>query len=159
MALWLVRAGKHGEDEKQCIEENFVTVGRGEMPDYGHCKTREELRDICESVYLGARKKSVENTVSQLWTFLYLIQIGDLIALPLKKTATIAIGEITGKYQYVQDADRTKIRRSLKWLCTDTPRSSLGQDLLRSLGAFKTVCQIRRNDAENRIKAIIDRDW
>ena len=35
------------------------------------------------------------------------------------------------------------------------PRSDFGQDLLYSLGAFMTVCRIKRNNAEDRIKAML----
>ena len=157
MALWLIRAGKHGEDEQACLKGNFATIGWIEMPDFGHCKTCEELRVICEKIYPEAQIKSRANTVGQLWTFLDRIQIGDMVALPLKHSAVIALGEVTGKYQYVKNVDRTKFRRSVKWIRTDVPRSYFEQDLLYSLGAFKTVCQIQRNDAENRIKAIIIR--
>ncbi len=36
-------------------------------------------------------------------------------------------------------------------------RSEFDQDLLFSLGAFTTVCQIKRNDAENRIIKILEK--
>ncbi|MGD9676010.1 MAG: restriction endonuclease, partial [Candidatus Bipolaricaulia bacterium] len=35
------------------------------------------------------------------------------------------------------------------------PRSAFGQDLLYSFGAFMTVCQISRNDAEARVAAVL----
>jgi restriction system protein len=38
----------------------------------------------------------------------------------------------------------------------DVARPTFGQDLLNSFGAFMTVCRITRNDAENRIAAILD---
>jgi len=46
----------------------------------------------------------------------------------------------------------------VKWLRKDFPRSAsiFGQDLLYSFGAFMTVCQIQRNNAEKRITAIVE---
>jgi restriction system protein len=46
--------------------------------------------------------------------------------------------------------------RPVKWLKT-IPRSQFDQDLLYSLGAFTTVCQIKRNDAENRVLKILEK--
>lgn len=155
MALWMVRAGKYGEDEQACITGNFVSIGWIEMSDFGHCKTRDDLRAFYEKTYPEAKKPTVANEVGQLWAFLDRIQIGDWVALPLKNSAAIAVGEITGKFQFVPGVARNKFRRSVKWLRTDIPRTAFDQDLLYSLGAFMTVCQIQRNDAENRIKAIV----
>lgn len=44
----------------------------------------------------------------------------------------------------------------VKWLKTDIPRSAFNQDLLYSFGAFMTVCQTSRNNAEVRIKQGMD---
>ena len=42
----------------------------------------------------------------------------------------------------------------MKWIREDLrPRSEIDQDFLYSLGAFMTVCQIKRNNAEKRIEA------
>ena len=156
MALWMVRAGQYGEDEQACIAGNFVTVGWSAMPDFGYCKTREDLRALYEKTYPEAKKNTVANEVGQLWAFLERIQIGDWVALPLKNTPAIAVGEIVGKYQFISGVERNKFRRGVKWLRTDIPRTAFEQDLLYSLGAFMTVCQIQRNEAENRIKAIVN---
>jgi len=56
MAFWMVRAGKHGEDEQACITGKFVSVGWLEMPDFGNCKTREELRALYEKLTLKQRR-------------------------------------------------------------------------------------------------------
>jgi restriction system protein len=46
--------------------------------------------------------------------------------------------------------------RRVKWVRPDVPRDEFHQDLLYSLGAFMTVCQITRNDAEARVAAILE---
>ena len=46
-------------------------------------------------------------------------------------------------------------QRSVEWISDGIPRDVIDQDLLYSLGAFLTVCQISRNDAERRIKALL----
>jgi len=44
--------------------------------------------------------------------------------------------------------------RCVEWLQTDLPRDSVKQDLLYSLGASQTVCEISRNDAARRFEAL-----
>jgi len=47
----------------------------------------------------------------------------------------------------------------VKWLNTDIPRSNFDQDILYSFGAFLTVCEIKRNDAEARVRAMATNNW
>jgi len=66
----------------------------------------------------------------------------------------IAIGEVIGDYQFKEIQPNIKHIRKVKWIKT-FPRSAFDQDLLFSLGAFMTVAQIKRNDAEQRVRSMI----
>ena len=98
---------------------------------------------------------SVTRMVGQIWDFAKQINKGDLVALPLKMQSAIALGRIEGDYEFKEIASGIKHIRSVKWLQI-FPRTRFDQDLLFSLGAFTTVCRISRNDAENRIKKLLD---
>ena len=76
--------------------------------------------------------------------------------LPFKSRPQIAIGRVSGSYEYRTDLGDAHHTRRVEWLRTDIPRTSFGQDLLYSLGAFMTVCQIQRNNAEERVHAILE---
>lgn len=79
------------------------------------------------------------------------------MALPSKIQSTIAIGKVEGHYEYRTDlGDDIHHIRKVKWMKTDIPRTDFDQDLLYSLGAAMTVCQIRRNNAEARVKAMLE---
>ncbi len=49
--------------------------------------------------------------------------------------------------------------RAVKWLQTDIPRTNFDQDILNSLGAFTTICRIKRNDAEARVRSMQSNHW
>jgi restriction system protein len=155
MSLWLVRAGSHGEQEEGALANNVVTIGWDELPDLSGIKTREELAELYNRIYPTAKKMEIANYVGQIWRFIHEIQKGDLVALPLKTQSAIAIGKIESSYEYKELANNIKHIRRVKWLKT-IPRSSFDQDILYSLGAFMTVCKIERNDAENRVKKILE---
>jgi len=157
MSLWLVRAGRHGEQEQGALENGVVTIGWNEFPDLSKIKTKEELAKLYAKVYPGAKKMQAVNEVGQIWRFIHEIQKGDLVALPLKKQSAIAIGEVSREYEYSELANNIKHIRRVKWLKT-IPRSAFDQDILYSLGAFMTVCQISRNDAENRVKEVLRKE-
>ena len=155
MSVWLVRAGSRGEQEEAALSNNVATIGWEELPDLSKIGTREELQELYTKTYPTAKKMEVANYVGQVWRFLHEIQKGDLVALPLKTQSSIAIGEIIGDYEYKEIASNVKHIRRVKWIKT-FPRSSFDQDILYSLGAFMTVCKIERNDAENRIKKMLE---
>jgi len=95
----------------------------------------------------------VSQNTSQFWSFVNRMKPGDLVVTPRKGKSAIAIGEITGAYTY--DPDGTGLYRhyrEVKWFRLDVPRAAFEQDLLYSFGAYTTICEIRRNDAERRVR-------
>ncbi|GIW56653.1 MAG: restriction endonuclease [Nitrospiraceae bacterium] len=111
---------------------------------------------MLERAYPDAKKKTLLNWASQIWPFTKEMQLGDLVALPLKQRPTIAFGRVAGPYQYRRDlpADVRHVR-PVEWL-QEIPRTAISQDLLYSFGAFMTVCRIQRNDAEQRIRTLLE---
>ena len=78
---------------------------------------------------------------------------GDWVVVPSKYTPSINIAEIKGPYTYDPEAEDPYYHyRAVKWIKKDIPRSVFDQDLLYSFGAFSTVCEISRNDAEQRVR-------
>lgn len=157
MSVWLARAGRNGENEALAIENNIVTIGWSELGDLSNIEDRQGLYGVFETTYPDASKGRTANHVGQLWAFRARFEVGDLVILPLKTQSAIAVGRITGDYHYRTDLGETaKHTRSVEWLKTDLPRTTFDQDLLHSFGAFMTVCKIKRNDAETRIKAVVE---
>jgi restriction system protein len=99
----------------------------------------------------------LRNWQAQLWAFLHSCSEGDLVVLPLKATPSVAIGYVTGPYHYHADLPPdARHTRAVKWLRTDLARTAFGQDLLYSLGAFLTVCEIKRHDALRRLTRLAE---
>lgn len=155
MAFWLVRAGKYGEQEQDALDQNIITIGWQNLPDLSQIKDKEQLKTIYAEIYPDEKKRSMANRIGQIWSFLDRIKIGDLVAIPLKTQSSIAIGEVTGNYQYKKDNPNTKHRRVVDWKKI-IPRSAFDQDIQYSLGAISTIAQIRRNDAEIRVRNMLE---
>jgi restriction system protein len=154
---WLVRAGRHGERESMAVEQSLALVGWEELDDLSKVATRDQLVDVLRSTYPDAGSGRIANWTGQLWAFLHRVQPGDLAVLPFKHRPMIAIGRVTGPYAFRADlpVDARHVR-PVQWLRTDIPRTAVGQDLLYSLGAFLTVCELRRNQAAQRLAALAD---
>ncbi len=156
MALWMVRAGQHGEREEYALQHGVAVIGWEEVGDLAGVSSAEELKKHLLDTYPETKPATIRNWTGQVWAFVGRMQIGDLVALPLKSAAAIAFGRVTGGYRYDPAAPSSaRHQRPVEWVREDVPRASLDQDLLYSLGAFMTVCQIKRNEAEDRVKALL----
>ena len=157
MSLWMVRAGRFGAQEDVALREGVATIGWDEMPTLSGVKSKEELEKLYVKTYPDAKKNAVANMVGQIWTFMSRIKKGDLVAIPLKKQAAIAIGRVEDDgYEYKEITENVKHIRRVKWIKT-IPRTAFDQDLLYSFGAFMTVCEIKRNEAEKRVKELLEK--
>jgi restriction system protein len=155
MTLWTVRCGGDGAYEQEAVAQKIVGIGWGGLGDISKIDSREELMLHFATALPNDSLASIRNQLAQVYAFRSRIQIGDLVALPLRNSASIAFGRITGGYKFVKDAHRyVSHQRSVEWI-KEVPRSSIDQDLLYSFGAFSTVFEVKRNDAEARINSLL----
>jgi restriction system protein len=154
MALWVVRCGD-GANEQEPISENIVGIGWAELGDLNLLPEREQIQGHYTDTYATESISQVRTNVAQIYSFRTRIQIGDYVALPLKKSASIAFGKVTGDYSYIKDAySFLTHQRTVEWI-REIPRNQIDQDLLFSFGAFLTVFQVKRNDAVSRIELML----
>jgi len=157
MAVWMVRAGRNGEREDLALSDNVVVIGWDELPDLSGVQSREEVERLMLEHHPDAKPKTLVNWSGQVWSFVGRIEAEDLVVLPLKTRSAVAVGRPSGAYEFRPDnPPGARHVRPVTWVRDDIPRTAFDQDLLYSLGAFMTVCQIRRNHAEERIRAIAE---
>lgn len=161
MAVWLIRAGSHGEFEQKFIQENRVYVTWDALDvDLKKLKGREALLEAMQTRYPNDKLKRHQNWVSQVWPFAQEMKQGDLVILPLKTQRAIQVGEIAGEYQFEPGGPDPFFHwRPVKWIAEAVPRDHFGQDLLYTFGAFLTICRVERNNAEQRLAAMRANDW
>lgn len=156
MAVWMVRAGKHGEQEEVSLEQGYTCLAFNNVGDLSHAKDRSQVFEIVEQSYVDASEGALRSFAAQLNAFSNLMKHGDIVALPLKSQPQVALGRIRGDYEFRPNGDPAFHVRKVEWVRPDLPRTQIAQDMLYSLGAIQTVCQISRNDAESRFEQMIN---
>jgi restriction system protein len=157
MAVWVVRAGKHGEREALALEQGIATMGWEGLGDLSQAATREAVERQHAQDFPGISRASLGNWTGQTWAFRGRMAEGDLVVMPLKTRSAVAIGQVAGPYQYRPDGpEDAKHTRPVRWLRTDLPRNAFDQDLLYSMGGQLAIYQISRNQAEERIRAAVE---
>jgi restriction system protein len=161
MAVWLIRAGSHGEYEQKFLQESrvYVTWDRLDV-NLSKLVNREALFSALAKRNIESKPKTLHNWVSQIWPFAHDIQKGDLVIFPLKLQRAINVGEVTSGYHFEPSGpDPFYHWRAVKWIAEAVPRIHFSKDLLDSFGAFMTICRIRRNNAESRIATMRANGW
>lgn len=153
--VFLVRAGRNGEDEEYVLEHNLAVIGFIEVPALDRAANFDAILELVNASYPGIRSRAAGNYAGQLWAFAISMREGDTVVLPRKLSSQIALGTVTGPYKFQRIGDRYRHTRPVKWIRPDVPRSVFGRDLLASFGAFMTVCNISRHDAPRRIAAVL----
>jgi restriction system protein len=157
MALWMVRAGSTGENEDLALQKNRVVISFHEIGDLSDATDRDSIKQEIMSSMPDTQEGRLNNWAGQLHAFVNRIKQGDLVAMPLKSQPAIAFGRIVGPYEYRPDFPQSaRHARPVEWEREDVPRSAFDQDILYSFGAFLTVCQIKRNNAEERVLAVLE---
>lgn len=155
-ALFMVRAGSNGEDEDFALENNLAIIGFNDIPSVADSKDFDSVYHSMAKAWPDKKPRAVQNYARQMWMFKSTLEVGDWVVLPRKLTSQIAIGKVTGPYEYRKIGNAHRHVRAVKWLRQDLPRTAFKQDLLYSFGAFITVCRIKRNNAEQRVSMVLN---
>lgn len=156
MTAWVVRGGKYGEREEEALENGMLTIGFGVTADLTEAQTREKVQEVVRQAHPDSTPSQIGSWTGQLWAFRDGINPGDLVVMPRKGQPSIAIGEITGGYQFLKDRNIHQHGRGIKWINQEVPRNLLPSDLKTSLGAILTVFQLRSGGAESRLRDLAE---
>jgi restriction system protein len=154
--VFLVRAGADGVDEEYALENGLAIIGFRDFGNLEGARSFEEVLSIVNAARPDLTPRPAGNYTGQLWAFAISMQEGDIVVLPRKLTSQVALGRVTGPYQYKMLGHEHRHTRHVKWIRPDVPRSIFRQDLLYSFGAALTVCNISRNNAQRRVMAILN---
>lgn len=79
------------------------------------------------------------------------------MVLPLKTTRQLALGRVTGGYEYRAEEPDPNLRHVIPvhWQRTDVPRSAVKQDLLFTLGSALTIFAPSKNHAIARLEHLL----
>ncbi|MCH9736968.1 MAG: restriction endonuclease [Actinomycetia bacterium] len=155
---WVIRSGRHGERDSWALQSGFSGGGWNGVPDLTPCNTREDIANVVATTFKGEPDGKIANFAGQLWALRGRIKPGDLMAMPLKTTKQIALGRVTGPYEYRSgEADPTKRHVvPVDWQRVDLPRASVKQDLLFTLGSAMSIFSPSKNLAVTRLEHLLE---
>ncbi len=155
--LWVCHGGKKDEFVSTAVEMNAMALGWDEVDeDLGAFKDKNSVLELVRKAYPGSSDGTINSCADQLYKFVTDIIAGDLIVMRCKEKKGFFIGTVEGEYYFDSGSDRFRHRRPVKWKKEPISRDIFGQDLIKLLGARKTLSPVKKNDAYNRIRMILE---
>lgn len=148
-----------GETPPSRIRRFASTSSRWVATTSATCRTVQTSRrrgNTLRERFPDRRDRGIANFVGYGRQFLYDMQPGDLVALSLS-AGRVAIGCVKGGYRCGPSApDRIGHARAVKWLVSDLPRVRFGHDINATFESRGTVCRIRAQGPERRLRPAAD---
>ncbi len=142
--VWCIRAGKKKELEDIFINKELIALSWGKTGNLCSLKSSKtdiynKLKEFYPNIVVGAGRVFA----SQLYRFIFEVEINDFIIFVSLKNNLIYIGKICSQYEYNTSLPHDSFHsRKVSWIKT-IGRSSLMKESLRAIGApsafFKVV--------------------
>lgn len=100
---WTVRGGQSGEREQAALSEGRAIVGWEDLGDLSDCASADEIGELLAKGYPEEAVGTIDNWKRQLWRFIAM-DIGDYVVMPRKQMPVVALGRVTGPYEYVPES-------------------------------------------------------
>ena len=140
--LWVVHIGKNDRIALRARDEGFACIGWTDVGDLSSYDTREKMRAAMIRAYPSSSPRTINSSYGQPFRFAHEMKQGEMVVLPVRPTGEIAIGRITGAYQFSADKDLLQNDvanvRKVEWLKV-VPRTAFSQAALHSFGSYLTV--------------------
>ena len=152
MAAWMVWGG---EREREALQSGILALDYGIVEDIGGM-TEGQVRALLEGTFPDKSPGTITKASGEVSTFKDHIQVGDVVMMPQKNNGPVAIGEVTGGYEYVSSRRDHTVGRRVRWLNQEVPRRSLGHELDREIynNRRQTVHRFSSADAEHQLTAV-----
>lgn len=155
--LWIYHGGKKDEFVPTAVEADAMALGWDEVDEnLSTFKNKNSVLELVRKTYPDSSDGTINIWADQLYKFVTDIATGDLVVMRCKEKKGFFIGTVEGKYYFDSSAPSFRHRRPVKWKKELVSRDIFGQDLIKLFGAPKTLSRIKRNDAFNRVRIVLE---
>ncbi|GGX48071.1 CBS domain-containing protein [Streptomyces noursei] len=156
MRAWTIRGGRQGEREGTALDYGLAIAGWKELGDLTSCDSIDDVGALLKEKYPDEAPGTLTSWKHQLWRFLTM-DVGDFVVMPRKFQQIVAVGELTGSYEYRGDQPPGfRHVRTVNWRVRELDRAVIKGDLRDSMGAYLTISELTRRDAVQRITALVE---
>lgn len=142
--------GVHNDQPQlDLVDNGFISIGWIEMGDLSALgNDKEAMKAKVAATYPDIKPGAIPGTAGTLLTFVYRMQVGDLVVYPHKPDSTVNFGRIVGEYTYDPSLPLHRNRRKVEWLRTGVPRTEFSEPARFEIGSAITIFQVKKHVEE-----------
>ncbi len=145
--MWMVRAGRGGENVDEFLERGVVGFGGRELGPLPQPLTKDVLAPLYATHFASEKEGSRLSWTNQLLRFTVELKVGDEVITFDRERRRYLLGRIDGEYQFTEpDAGLTPHVRRVKWT-HQALRDSLSAATRNTLGSVLTVFKLNPDAA------------
>ena len=146
--MWIMRAGQNSVYYDKFLSESKVFLPwSGFKQDLSIFTSRPEFRALVEKEKGEVHRTSVSNWAGQLYSFVIEANNDDLVLIPSKGSHTYCLAKLAGNYIYNEnDPEKLYHSRDIKMILKGIPKDIFSQEIIYSLGAFRTIFKARHEE-------------
>jgi restriction system protein len=146
--IWVIRAGI-----ESIYLPKFMNSGRIFLPWEGYkinfngLETREDFKQLVIKEKGNQSRTTIANWAGMLFSFTKEMNVGDEVLVPARHSQTYCLANIIGEYEFnISDEDGLYHSRRIEVNTSDIPRNIFSQQVIYSLGAFRTIFRVKYED-------------
>ena len=134
-----------------------MALGWDRVGNLSSFKDKAAVLECLREAYPDIKAGTLNTWASELHVFANEICEGDIVVMPCMGKNHVFIGLVDGEYGFGPDPGAEfRHLRPVKWKKEPVSRDVFGQDLLGSFNSRGTVFKVSRNDAVNRVRAVLE---
>ena len=147
MSVWVCRTGSDGRFNDLFFDKSQIYLTRENLDYDVSLVEKEEILSHLHAEMSTAAKQTISNIWSQINIFANKMKINDVVLIPKKGHFSISVAIITGEYCFNDHAQYPeKHSRTVRILKKDIDTTSFPRDIFHSIGAFRTIFEIKEAD-------------
>ena len=143
-----MRAGQNSLYYDKFLSESRVFLPwSGFKQDLSQYTSRQEFRALVEKEKGEVHRTSVSNWAGQLYSFVVEAKKDDFVLIPSKGSHTYCLAKLAGNYTYNEnETEKLYHSREIKMILKRIPREIFSQEIIYSLGAFRTIFKAKHEE-------------
>ena len=146
--IWVCRAGRESVFLDAFLQTKKVYLPwEGFKVDLRKYPSREQIKRLVQQEKGDVARTSISNWSGQLYSFCWVMNVGDYALIPHRGSRTYTFAQLTGEYEFC-DSDPNGLwhSRRIKIVLSNIPREVFSQSMRYSLGAYRTIFKIREEE-------------
>lgn len=142
--IWGIHAGKTGDAHSLFLKLGFIALGWHEIANLAKlAPNRDAFKTAVVAAYPHYKPGAIPVAAGQLFRFVHVARLGDLVVYRSKQDKLIRLGRITGEYRYNPALEPGYPHlRPAEWLAEVRP-SSVTQGALYEIGSAMSFFQVK----------------